>query len=221
MSRHSSLNKEVVEDRIMNSKAGGKKTFTKWQVPSIVFSFAFPLLHQRPFKKVWYTGWQFLFLYLWKTRRCASRKTSLTQLLTTWNQEMLAHLKTLTVGQLWLVLANQNIGRQYIFDQMGNLSPKRREGPTALLSNQRESRAVLSAQCTHLCTRLGNYQLCTLSFTVVTNFFLDSHPWQTNPHSIRTLLEDNQWWHSRRLINEASREKTNHFQKSHLTSPTT
>ena len=53
MSRHSSLNKEVVEDRIMNSKAGGKKTFTKWQVPSIVFSFAFSLLHQRPFNKVW------------------------------------------------------------------------------------------------------------------------------------------------------------------------
>ena len=52
MSTHSSLNKEVVEDRIMNSKAGGKKTFTKWQVPSIVFSFAFPLLHQRPFNKV-------------------------------------------------------------------------------------------------------------------------------------------------------------------------
>ena len=81
--------------------------------------------------------------------------------------------------------------------------------------------SVLSAWCTHLCTRLGNYQLCTLSFTVVTNFFLDSHPWQTNPHSIRTLLEDNQWWHSRRLINEGSREKTDHFQKSHLTSPTT
>ena len=107
------------------------------------------------------------------------------------------------------------------FDLMGNLPQQRRGRPNALLSNQRESRAVLSAQCTHLCTRLGNYQLCTLSFTVVTNFFLDSHPWQTNPHSIRTLLEDNQWWHSRRLINEASREKTDHFQKSHLTSPTT
>ena len=103
------------------------------------------------------------------------------------------------------------------FDQMGNLSQKRRRGPKALLSNQRESCAVLSAQCTHLCTRLGNYQLCTLSFTVVANFFLDSHPWQTNPHSIRIILEDNHWWHSRRLINEASREKTDHFQKSHLT----
>ena len=77
--------------------------------------------------------------------------------------------------------------------------------------------SMLSAQCTHLCTRLGNYQLYTLSFTVVANFFLDSHPWQTNFHSIRIILEDNRWWHSRRLINEASREKTDHFQKSHLT----
>ena len=79
--------------------------------------------------------------------------------------------------------------------------------------------SMLSAQCTHLCTRLGNYQLCTLSFTVVANFFLDSHPWQTNFHSIRIILEDNHWWHSRRLINEGSREKNRPFpeEPSHLT----
>ena len=31
--------------------------------------------------------------FKWKTRRCASRKTYITGWLTTWNQEMLAHLK--------------------------------------------------------------------------------------------------------------------------------
>ena len=129
--------------------------------------------------------------------------------------------KTLTVGQLWLVLANQNIGRQYIWHLIRwEICHRSAEGAQKRyypISVKAALCSMLSAQCTHLCTRLGNYQLCTLSFTVVANFFLDSHPWQTNFHSIRIILEDNRRWHSRHLINEASREKTDHFQKSHLT----